>query len=373
VDKLEPEYREEETDNSYVTKMAPIYSYGYSNISLEGSRDLSYPDIQNKPSPRLRTLIRLRDVDVSACKEISQPSLLSPSFKGKKFNYQPSIESMFKVVVDQLTFNETQSKQCTLELKTSFAGQGMKHFNLSDLNSLSLDLESSDSDPIWSFSHKRNKPTLEFFSPSSISSSAFSTISPSYSPLPITEVIPGKLFLGCEEQAEDADELLSLGITHILSVTNRINQINRVEHKHFVMSDWGRTNLKTVLDEVYPFMEQSQQPKKKLFVYCKLGQNRSPTLIISFLMKNKGLTLYEAHKLVKESRPVVQIHEKYAKMLLRLEEDLFGETSLPENWMEQEGWDFQRGVPTFVSEEPTVDEQNSFKENQRASKSGSNI
>lgn len=324
VDKLDPGYKEEESDNSDVTKVDSIYRCEYLNISPEGSRDLSYPDIQlslisKKLSPRQSTFIRLRDVDESSCKEI-----LLPSFRTSE---------------------------------------------------LSLDTESSDSDSKFSFLIEKRKklpwntppPIAGFFIPSGISSSSLTTRSPSYNPLPITEVIRGKLYLGCEEKAADEEELLALGITHILSVTNRINHVNGVEHKHFVMSDWGRTNLKTVLDEVYPFMEQAQQPKKKLFVYCKLGQNRSPTLIISFLMKNKGLTLYKAHKLVKDSRPVVQIHEKYAKMLLRLEEDLFGETSLPENWMEQEGRDLQSGVPIFQSMELTVEEQNSFKEYQRAS------
>jgi len=168
----------------------------------------------------------------------------------------------------------------------------------------------------------------------------------------ITEVLPGKLYLGCEDRAGNDSELLSLGITHILSVSRRVNPIKGMEHKHFVMKDMGRTALKNVLDKVYPFMERAQTAKNKLFVHCKLGQNRSPALVISFLMKSKRLRLYEAHKLVKDKRPVVQIHHNYAKMLLQLEMDLFRETTLPDNWLESDGYDMSSGIriPSYNSD-----------------------
>jgi len=203
--------------------------------------------------------------------------------------------------------------------------------------------------------------------PSSIyKSSTLSESSTWITPHPITEIIPGKLYLGCEDQAYNEDELLAMGITHIISVTNRINRIQGIEHEHFVMSDMGRTELDTLLAKVYPFMERAQQVEKKLFVYCKLGQNRSATLVISFLMKNRGLTLYEAHKMLKEQRPLVQIHQNYAKKLLKLERELFGETSLPEDWMELVGFDHLNWVPHFKSEELTVKEQQAFKISQES-------
>jgi len=192
-------------------------------------------------------------------------------------------------------------------------------------------------------------------------------LSPStYTPNQITEVISGKLYLGCEDKAGNERELLSIGITHILSVTGRVNPIKGIEHEHFVMSDMGRTELNYVLEKVYPFMERAQQAKNKLFVHCKLGQNRSPTLVLSFLMKCKGLTLYESHKMLKEMRPVVQIHQSYAKMLLKLEMDLLGETSLPDDWMELDKKNITNGFPVYKSEQMTVEEQRMFKLSQKS-------
>jgi len=200
---------------------------------------------------------------------------------------------------------------------------------------------------------------------SSISWSSSLSGSPTYKPYPITEVIPGKLYLGSEDNATNEDQLLALGITHVLSLSNRINRIQGIEHEHFLMSDIGRTELETVLAQLCPFMKRSQLADNKLFVHCKLGQNRSPTLVIAFLIKNRGMTLYEAHKILKEKRPLVQIHRNYAKMLLKLERNILGETSLPDDWMEHDGYDLLDGVPHFKSEELTVEQQQSFKYKQK--------
>jgi len=213
---------------------------------------------------------------------------------------------------------------------------------------------------------KSIRPRSHIWSPSSSSALRTST---TYIPNPITEVIPGKLYLGCEDNAWDEKELLSLGITHTLCVSNRINPIKGIHHKHLVMNDCGRSDLNTVMEKVYPFMERGQGTGKKLFVHCKLGQNRSATLVISFLMKNKGLTVYEAHKMLKEMRPLVQIHHNYAKMLLNLERQLFGETSLPDDWMEFDGYKMT-GTPCYKYEELTLDEQHVFKMKQKLNKLG---
>jgi len=187
-----------------------------------------------------------------------------------------------------------------------------------------------------------------------------SSRSSKFGPYPITEVIPDKLYLGCERRAFNDDELLALGITHVLSVTNHINSIEGIKHEHFVMHDRGKTELNKVLKKVYPFMKQAQKPKKKLFVHCKLGQNRSATVVISFLMKSSGLTLYEAHKMLKEKRPLIQVHRNYAKMLLQLDRELFGEASLPDDWMELDKVDYLSGTVLYKNEELTRDEQELF-------------
>jgi len=102
------------------------------------------------------------------------------------------------------------------------------------------------------------------------------------------------------------------------------------------MDDKGKTNIKDVLNEVYEFMKDGQKGKNKLLVHCKLGQNRSAVVVISFLMMNLNKTLWRAHRELKKLRPIVQVNVLYAKQLLEFEKELFGVSSLPPDWMERQ-------------------------------------
>jgi len=101
------------------------------------------------------------------------------------------------------------------------------------------------------------------------------------------------------------------------------------------MNDYGNTDLKSVLKEVFEFMEEGQTNGKSLLVHCQSGQNRSATIVIAFLMKSYRKTLYLSHKELKDLRPIVQINVKYAKQLLALEKELLNVNSLPSDWMER--------------------------------------
>jgi len=131
----------------------------------------------------------------------------------------------------------------------------------------------------------------------------------SYRPPPMTEVLHQKLYIGSEDDARNKSGLLDLGITHVLSVNDHVFPVPGIKHKHFPMHDSGRTDLDGVLRRVYPFILESQQDGKKLFVHCMLGQNRSATVVLAVLMKTEGLNLFEAFKLLKNKRPIVQINE----------------------------------------------------------------
>jgi len=67
-------------------------------------------------------------------------------------------------------------------------------------------------------------------------------------------------------------------------------------------------------------------------------------------MRDQKKTLYRAHKYVKERRPMVQIHPAYAKQLLALEKEIFGQNSLPPDGMEQGSFDTTTGDIKFKYE-----------------------
>jgi len=151
----------------------------------------------------------------------------------------------------------------------------------------------------------------------------------------MTKVHPN-LYIGNEEDSNDADLLNRNGITHILSLIGHKSSVGKVEQIQYPMHDLGRSDIKDVLDEVYEFMESGQNENNNLLVHCKLGQNRSAVVVIAFLMKKFKKTLHRAHRDLRKVRPIIQVNVDYAKQLLELERDYFGKNSLPPDWMERE-------------------------------------
>jgi len=160
--------------------------------------------------------------------------------------------------------------------------------------------------------------------------------------------VTSQLFIGSFEDAMHEEALRNCGVTHIISVIGPIHVIQGMRHGHIPMNDYGRTELKTVLKELWPLIEESQEPEKALFIHCMNGQNRSATVVLAILMLKQEKTLYKAYKLLKNKRPIVQINESYAKQLLKIELELFGSNSVPINWMETVSNDMKEETLAFV-------------------------
>jgi protein-tyrosine phosphatase len=170
--------------------------------------------------------------------------------------------------------------------------------------------------------------------------------------VPLTE-ISSQLFLGSFEDAKNENKLVELGITHIISLIGPKHIIKGIQHMHKPMSDHGRTNLFNVIKDIWPFVLDSQYAGNKLFLHCQSGQNRSATVMTAILMKLKGgqHKLVDVYRLVKTKRPLVQINRKYAEQLLEFERELFGETTLPNDWMKISSFDMTTGAVVFYADE----------------------
>jgi len=142
------------------------------------------------------------------------------------------------------------------------------------------------------------------------------------------------LFLGSKDDSLKEEKLKQIGITHILSVVSgHQNIIPGCKHLSAPMADKGYSDVKSIIKEVFPFMEEGQRDGNKLLVHCHLGQNRSPTIVIAYLMKYEELTLWSAHKLVKAERPLIHPHPSYIKQLREYNKELWGLYSTPANFL----------------------------------------
>jgi protein-tyrosine phosphatase len=59
---------------------------------------------------------------------------------------------------------------------------------------------------------------------------------------------------------------------------------------------------------------------KKVFVHCKLGHGRSPTLVAAYLMST-GMSLDQALKTIKDARPEIHIEECQLELLKNYEKN----------------------------------------------------
>jgi len=150
--------------------------------------------------------------------------------------------------------------------------------------------------------------------------------------IPLTEITP-QICLGSVEDARNEIELRERKITHIISLIGPYYLFEGIRHEHSPMNDNGKSDLKRVIESLWPFIQESQKPHNALFVHCMSGQNRSATLVIAILMKIKRKALRDAFRMVKKKRPIVQINALYAKQLTKLELELFGQNTVPKNWM----------------------------------------
>lgn len=150
-----------------------------------------------------------------------------------------------------------------------------------------------------------------------------------------SEILPN-LWLGTKMDSINDTKLKVLGITHILSVTSgKQHEVPNCELLSVPMADNGNTDLATVMEKVFPFIDKSQRGNNRLLVHCNLGQNRSPTIVISWLMLNvkKYNSLFKAYRFVKNKRMMVQPHKSYIKQLRSLDLKINKIYSTPDDFL----------------------------------------
>jgi len=172
------------------------------------------------------------------------------------------------------------------------------------------------------------------YSPSSLTNSPNSSETyQTFEPTPLTQVLP-RLYLGTQEDAEQEEKMRSLGITHIISIVGggRYKDLCG-KHMYVPLRDNGSSDLLEKLENSYDFMVESQDPDNKLFIHCQLGQNRSASFVIGFLMRYKELSFHEAYMFLKEKRELIHPHKKYIEQLRELDKQLHKVYSTPEDFL----------------------------------------
>lgn len=72
---------------------------------------------------------------------------------------------------------------------------------------------------------------------------------------------------------------------------------------------------KTQLDLGTSIIHEAIKNNKRVYVHCRNGHGRSPTLVAAYLMKYKNMSSNEAQMYIKKKRPEIHIEESQKKAL----------------------------------------------------------
>jgi hypothetical protein len=143
------------------------------------------------------------------------------------------------------------------------------------------------------------------------------------------------LYISDYRAAVDLNNLKRIGITHILCVKESMSYSNHgdsIQRMHVSVSDTGTSQLqRDVFPKCSEFIEKAVKKGGKVLVHCSGGVNRSPTVVIGYLMKHRGMTMFEAYEHVVKCRPKALPHPEYLRQLTEYDESLHGVQSMPED------------------------------------------
>jgi len=107
------------------------------------------------------------------------------------------------------------------------------------------------------------------------------------------------------------EEFKKLGVSVELNLSHEENELPPKDIETYL---WlpvvdGYAPTPNQLDIGTSTMHEAVKNAKKVYIHCKNGHGRSPTMVAAYLIRYEGLNLEEAIKLIKEKRNEVHIEE----------------------------------------------------------------
>ena len=127
------------------------------------------------------------------------------------------------------------------------------------------------------------------------------------------------VFLG-DRRAINQEFLDRFGVQAVLSVDYSMPQPGRPLEDHLLLESNDRPDdtIEEILERGVTFLEEQLTAGRSTLVHCSMGQSRSASVIIAYLIRNRGYSFERAHRYVKHRRPVIDLNDCYIRALRKL-------------------------------------------------------
>jgi len=131
--------------------------------------------------------------------------------------------------------------------------------------------------------------------------------------------ITDSLYLTNYDTSKNYKLLSDLGVKQILVVGHdMLHDTEDFKTKYILIDDCPSEKISKHFETAHEFIDQGVT-----VVHCYAGMSRSPSIVISYLMKKYKMTLEEALSHCKSRRPIVNPNIGFIKQLKNYEENLF--------------------------------------------------
>lgn len=136
----------------------------------------------------------------------------------------------------------------------------------------------------------------------------------------MNEIVPGILFLGDYDVANDQEELDRAGILTVVNISNirltrqlqDLYETAGIRYYFFPAEDDPQQNIAQFFE---PFLAIMKDAPKPVLVHCRAGISRSATLAIFFVMQYYGLPVTEAFLRVRNKRSIIEPNGGFMRQL----------------------------------------------------------